>query len=78
MKFPDIVKDHEDDVSAWQADHPGKRPPDSYSRESALIELVRELELYMEHKPECNLDPQDFTSKCTCGLQALLDRLEGG
>ena len=64
MNFPDIVKDHEDDVYAWQADHPSKRPPDSYSRESALIELVREIEpvkcqftrCHTELHPECDND----------------------
>ena len=77
MNFPDIVEAH-NSTYVPPPHEGGAEHLETWLRESALIELVMELELYMEHKPECNLDPQDFTSKCTCGLQALLDRLEGG
>ena len=71
MNFPDMVKAHEaanerGSVNALVA----------HKHRGELIELVREMMPYMKHTEDC--DNVAFgCGECDCGLQTLLDRLEG-
>ena len=50
---------------------------DLQAAERSRDELAREVRPYLRHEPRCE-KRRDVDKDCTCGLDALLSRLDGG